>query len=387
MRWRISAPPILSWCRRACPVPRCAARTLPDALSEARDRPIDVDAGEIGGLALWQFAEGTHALQIRLHHASSDGWGLELFARELGKFYRQRVEGCAAPPPQSRSDADVEMPAARPLDAAFPNLTACAPTGFAMRRDIALPADLAKALTRTARAMRCTLYPLFTAAVALAIREMFGGDRVGLGTLITGRRDRASMERIEPWYQTGILAVNVSTAGTFEVLVDALIDAQDALMEAPVVPYDALRLVNDLPPAPPVMVQFDRFPFAGLQLLGAKVTGLIVNREADAQGEVRVPHASQAALTFFLRIAPEGLTLSVFRQEGLDRDVSDALTAGMLGVLQAMVADPTRPLHAIVPASMPALAKRPVMEPNTGWSPVDLCSPAGDLSAWGERTR
>jgi len=73
--------------------PDARRRELRHLGRELSGRPFDLARGPLLRLAVARLGPEEHAAWVALHHTVADGWSLGVLVRELGAFYRARIEG------------------------------------------------------------------------------------------------------------------------------------------------------------------------------------------------------------------------------------------------------------------------------------------------------
>ncbi|MBN6052380.1 amino acid adenylation domain-containing protein [Nonomuraea sp. RK-328] len=174
--------------------------------------PFDLAAAPPLRVTLARLAAGDHVLGVVLHHVIADGWSLNVLMDDLAACYLARRDGVPATLPalpvryadhaaaQRAADAsaDLEHWTARLAGAPVLELPTDRPRparrGSAGRETrFELPPDLVGALSRLARAERCTLFMVLLAAYQLLLSRHSGQDDVVVGTPTAGR-DRPELE-------------------------------------------------------------------------------------------------------------------------------------------------------------------------------------------------
>lgn len=78
-----------------------SAAELPARLQQLADeqahQPFDLESGPLMRVCLVKTAEQQHYLVVTLHHIVTEGWAMDIFARELGILYEARLAGRESP--------------------------------------------------------------------------------------------------------------------------------------------------------------------------------------------------------------------------------------------------------------------------------------------------
>ncbi|MEV0198134.1 condensation domain-containing protein [Nonomuraea sp. NPDC050691] len=174
--------------------------------------PFDLAAAPPLRVTLARLAGGDHVLGVVLHHVIADGWSLNVLMDDLAACYRARRDGVPATlpglPVRYADHAAAQRAAGTPADlehwtarlAGAPVLELPTDRPRPARRSSAgretpfeLPPELVGALSRLARAERCTLFMVLLAAYQLLLSRHTGQDGVVVGTPTAGR-DRPELE-------------------------------------------------------------------------------------------------------------------------------------------------------------------------------------------------
>ncbi|NUW41373.1 non-ribosomal peptide synthetase [Nonomuraea rhodomycinica] len=174
--------------------------------------PFELAAAPPLRVTLARLADGDHVLGVVLHHVIADGWSLNVLMDDLAACYAARRDGVpAALPPlpvryadhaaaQRAADAsaDLEHWTARLAGAPVLELPTDRPRparrgSRGRETPFELPPELVGALSRLARAERCTLFMVLLAAYQVLLSRHSGQDDVVVGTPTAGR-DRPELE-------------------------------------------------------------------------------------------------------------------------------------------------------------------------------------------------
>ncbi|WP_189308772.1 non-ribosomal peptide synthetase, partial [Streptomyces albospinus] len=349
------------------------ADALDAAVSAAVTSPFDV----VTDLPLrsWLFRTGAerHVLVLVLHHIAGDGWSLAPLARELGAAYRARIAGQApdwpAPAVQyadytlwqrdilgAESDPDSvasrqlafwrnvlsDLPELLELPVDRPRPAVTDPSGGVFVRT--LDAALHHRLLDLARSSGSTLFMVLQAAVATVLSRHGAGDDIPVGTPVAGRTDEALDDLIGFFVNTLVLRTDVSGDPTFRELLGRVREFDLAAYAHQDVPFE--WLVESLNP---VRARNHHPLFQTMLVLQNQDTaetelpGLTVGSRLAHNG------VSKFDLTFAFGEdrAQGGLTAGVEYATALfDAATIEALTGRLVRLLEAVAADPDRPLHS-----------------------------------------
>ena len=207
---------------------------------------------------------------IVLHHIASDGWSLELLARDLDRAATAREEGRApdwAPLPIQYADYTewlrrreepggpaegtgywrrvlANLPTSVPLPRAGARPTR--PTGAGAWLPLTIEAGLHRRLDRLGREHGATTFMVIQAALALLLRRLGSGTDIPLGTIVSGREEAALADLIGLFANTLVLRTDVSGDPTFVELLERVRETDLGAFDHQDVPFDAV--VEELQP-------------------------------------------------------------------------------------------------------------------------------------------
>ncbi|UJB40280.1 amino acid adenylation domain-containing protein [Streptomyces sp. A1-5] len=349
----------------------------PDALDAAVSAAVTSPFDVVTDLPLrcWLFRTGAerHVLVLVLHHIAGDGWSLAPLARDLGGAYRARIAGRApdwpAPAVQyadyalwqreilgTESDPDSvaseqlafwrdtlsDLPELLELPLDRPRPAVTDPAGGVCVRT--LDAVLHGRLLDLARSSGSTLFMVLQAAVATVLSRHGAGDDIPLGTPVAGRTDEALDDLIGFFVNTLVLRTDVSGDPTFRELLHRVREFDLSAYAHQEVPFE--WLVESLNPTRArnhhplfqTMLVLQNQDTADTELPGLTVGSRLVHNGV-----------SKFDLTFAFGEdrAQGGLTAGVEYATALfDAATIEALTGRLVRLLEAVVADPDRPLHS-----------------------------------------
>ena len=233
-------------------------------------RPFDLARGPLLRATLVRLADDEHALLFTLHHVVSDGWSMNVLAREVSALYAAFSRGLPSPlaelPVQYADyaawqrawlEGDVleaqlgywrgrlagappllELPTDRPRPAAADERGASL--------GLVLPADVSKALRALSREAGATLFMTLLAGVELLLSRYAGADDVVVGTPVANRTRLETEGLIGFFANTLALRTDLSGDPTFREL---LARVREGVLEAQAhqdLPFE--RLVEELAP-------------------------------------------------------------------------------------------------------------------------------------------
>ena len=347
------------------------ARAAALAEAEAR-RPFDLGAGEPLRVRLLALGGGRFTLLLTVHHIVADGWSINLLLDELGALYRAACEGRPADvpePPVRYIDFAcwqrdwLERGGAAPLlnrwrdrlgvEPTIPSLPTDrpAPSGSSpadVHEGAALPCALgprrAAALTALAARLRVTLPTVLLASFQALLHRYTGHKDIRVGVTVAARNRPETERLIGVFVNMLVLRAELTDGMGFDALVHQTRDrALDAQADQDL-PFE--RLVESLQPErspgrnPLFQVAFDHQwrRLDGLRdLPGLTVTG-------SAQTHL----ASQFDLILHT-VEQEGRLDATFTYATalFDRDTVARMAGHWLTLLDAVVADPSRPVGAL----------------------------------------
>jgi amino acid adenylation domain-containing protein len=246
-----------------------AAAELAAIRQQEASAPFDLAWGPLARGRLVALAPDRHVLLLTLHHVMSDGWSMDVLARELGLLYTARQRGEADPlPPLQVQYADyaawqrewLSGPVLAAQSEYWTRALAGAPALLELPTDaprpaeqdyrgeqlpVELDAELTAALQALSRRCGCTLFMTVLAGWALVLSRLSGQDEVVIGTPTANRR-RAELEGLIGFF-VNTLALRVDVAGdpTGAELLDRVRGVTLAALEHQDLPFEqVVELVN-----------------------------------------------------------------------------------------------------------------------------------------------
>lgn len=377
-------------------------------IREDRVRPFDLEAEAPIRASLLQLGPGRHILLLSLHHIAGDGWSIFVLREHLTRCYAAAVRGEPFDPSPPRTECleqaqrqrewlsgpAVEVELSWWTDrlrgaTARPALLGVHRTVGEVRRQVeALPDQLTAALTALAKQAGVSMFVVMLTAFKVLIERWSKCANVVVGTLAASRPTADSAEVLGAHYNP--LLLNTDLNGVSSLLECLMRTAERTLfaLDRQRLPYAVLasRVEREFgwAAAPAVMFQMDRYPMEGLALTGCVVTGLYVD---DGSEVSRIPAATSADLTFFVRETGTHLTLSVLYSATSFDD--ESIRAAMRAYVEILVALCDAPESLAPELELPDPAPDPAPLPAGGSGssgrlremteigPVDAISPVG----------
>ncbi|QKV94271.1 amino acid adenylation domain-containing protein [Streptomyces sp. NA02950] len=322
-----------------------------------------------------------HVLLVVLHHIVADGLSLAPLARDLGRAYTARAAGAAPDlPPLAVQYADytlwqhtvlgsedstdsADSPLGRQLaywkrtlEGLPEELSLPAdrprPPGLSQRGDIvrfAVGAGLRTRLAELARAHGASLFMVFQSAVAVLLNKLGAGEDIPLGSAVAGRTDPALDDLIGCFVNTVVFRNDLTGDPSFAELLGRSREMALAAHAHQDVPFE--RLVEALNPERSlsrnplfqVMMDVQTPSESTLELPGLTATPQQVD-----------PGVTKIDLLFGLdeRAADQGAATGIdgrleYATDLFDRDTVERMADRFVRLLDAVTADPDRPLSAI----------------------------------------
>src|SRR5579863_10229917 len=272
--------------------------------------PFDLERGPLFRARLFRLGAVEHVLAFTMHHIVADGWSLGVLHRELGALYGAFREGRVSPLPElpiqyadyavwqrewlrgEEVERQLEYwrgqlagaPAVLELPSDWPRPAVQSYRGALY--EFTLPAAVGMAVRALARAQGDTPFMVLVAAFAALLGRYAGVTDVVIGTPVAGRT-RAELEPlIGCFVNTLALRVDLSGDPSFRELVGRVRQTAFGAYEHQELSFErlveALQPERDLSRSPVVQVMFalHNTPVKPLQLDGAEVTGLWIERRS-----------------------------------------------------------------------------------------------------------
>ncbi|MFI5572519.1 amino acid adenylation domain-containing protein, partial [Streptomyces sp. NPDC051740] len=355
---------------------------LGERLAGETGRAFDLSTELPLRVRLFELGAQEHVLLLVLHHIAGDGWSVGPLARDLTTAYAARHAGHApswAELPlqyadyalwQRRtlgSETDEDSLLARqltfwedalaglpeelelPVDHRRPAVSSY--TGGVVEFEV--PAALHERLTALARELRATPFMVVRAALATLLSRLGAGTDIPIGTPVAGRADDALEGLVGFFVNTLVLRTDLSGEPSFRELVARVREFDLSAYGHQDVPFE--RLVDTLNPARSMA----RHPLFQTSLTWNDTTEQALGALRGLPGlAVRPEPVDTTAAKFDLSFVfeerraadgtPAGLAGSLAYSADLyTHDSAETLTGRLVRVLDAVLADPERPVTRI----------------------------------------
>ncbi|OZM73588.1 hypothetical protein CFN78_08630 [Amycolatopsis antarctica] len=326
--------------------------------------PFDLRTGPLLRVLLLRLSTGEHVCVLSLHHIVHDGWSLAVFVKQLRSGYSAAVRGLpedTAPARLQYADFAVwqrrrlagpvldeqlaywreqltGVPALElPTDRPRPAVRSAA--GAVHILDV--PAEVATGLRALARECGGTLFMTLVAAVQALLSRYSGRSDVAVATPVSGRGHPELEELIGFFLNTLVLRSEVDSEGSFRQLLASVRETVLGAFAREEVPFERVvevvapeRDTSRLPLAQALVV-LQNAPSEELELDGLRI------------GEFRLPQASSGFdVVFGFEEKPDGTlwTAVEYSTDLFDADTVHRLSAHLVALLRAVVAEPDAPL-------------------------------------------
>ncbi len=339
-------------------------------VTEDARRPFDLSRGPFLRALLLRTGGGEHVVSAVMHHIASDGWSLEILAREIAALYAAFAGGRPSPLPElpvqyadfavwQRGWLQGEVLAAQlaywrdrlagsppslalPLERPRPALQ----TSRGALVTVELAGDLAGSLRRVAQGFGATSFMTFLAAFATLLQRVTGRTDLVIGAPIAGRTRAETEGLIGFFLNTLALRVDLSGDPPFGDLLGRVRQVTLGAYAHQDLPFE--RLLEDLQPerdpsrTPLFQVVFNWLRFGGVRHQPMRLPGLTLEP---------MPVAEPVA-KFDLEIYAEELEDGVVLQMVYNRDLYEPptlrrLAAHFESMLREIALEPGRPLSAL----------------------------------------
>ncbi|MFJ7910150.1 non-ribosomal peptide synthase/polyketide synthase [Kitasatospora sp. NPDC096204] len=353
---------------------------LLDQLAEFARQPFDLAAEPPLRTGLFALADKAdeHVLLLVMHHIAGDGWSTGPLARDLAEAYAARREGRAsnrpalpvqyadytlwqrellgeAADPQSRFAEQLgywkrqlsELPELIQLPTDRPR-----PAVADWRGDhvgLQLDAELHAALTELARRTGTSLFMVLQAALAALYTRLGAGTDIPIGSPIAGRTDEALDELVGFFVNTLVLRTDTSGDPSFAELLGRVRETALSAYAHQDVPFE--HLVEVLNPSRSLshhplfqtILAVQNAPMGRFSLPGLEVATYAV-----ATGTAKFDLGVSLVEQFGPDGSPAGIVGAVeYATDLFDRSTVATLVARWARLLEAVTADPDRPIGGI----------------------------------------
>ncbi|PJN21420.1 non-ribosomal peptide synthetase [Kitasatospora sp. CB02891] len=351
---------------------------LPEQLAEFARQPFDLAAEPPLRAELFALAPDEHVLLLVMHHIAGDGWSTGPLARDLAEAYAARSQGRAPDLPdlpvqyvdytlwQRDLLGDAADPGSRfaeQLDywqrqlSDLPELLQLPtdqprPAVAGWRGDhvgLELNAELHAALTELARRTGTSLFMVLQAALAALYTRLGAGTDIPIGSPIAGRTDEALDDLVGFFVNTLVLRTDTGGDPSFAELLGRVRETALSAYAHQDVPFE--HLVEALNPSRSLshhplfqtVLAVQNAPMGRFSLPGLDVATYAVGT-GTAKFDLGVSLAEQ----FGPDGSPAGIVGGVeYATDLFDRSTVLALTRRWMLLLEAVTADPDRPIGRI----------------------------------------
>ena len=339
---------------RGLPVQAREAEAFRIAAEEVR-RPFDLALGPLVRTSLIQLGAADYLLLLNMHHIVSDGWSMDVFAREINALYRAFCSGKPSPLPelpiqyadfalwqrewlkgstfdselaywkqQLKDLQELQLPTDRPRPAAV--------TYRGARQPIEVPDRLAAMLQTLSQREGVTLFMTLLAAFMTLLHRYGGQDDIAIGAPIANR-GRAELENLIGFFvNTVVMRSDLSGDPSFR---DLLGRVRTSALEAYAhqeVPFE--KLVEELQPER----DLSRNPLfqASFQVFNVQSLPQNIFEPSTLEGTV-----AKFDLRLDMLLSPQNLRGFVeYSTDLFDASTITGLIANFLTLLEAIAADP-----------------------------------------------
>ncbi|MFJ9850401.1 non-ribosomal peptide synthase/polyketide synthase [Streptomyces sp. NPDC101150] len=353
-------------------------RELAGLLAQAARYAFDL-AGEPPLRAeLFALGPDEHVLLVTVHHIVGDGWSMGPLSRDLAAAYAARCRGDKpewAPLPVQYADytlwqrellgdaADPDSRLARQLAYWTHHLTGL-PERIQLPTDRPRPAvasyqgdhlaielspDVHSGLAALARRTGASMFMVLHAACAALFSRLGGGTDIPVGSPIAGRTDQALDDLVGFFVNTLVLRTDLSGDPTFAELLGRVRENALAAYAHQDIPFE--HLVEVLNPARSlshhplfqVMLALQNAPMGDFELPGLRVSGV-----PAPTGTAKFDLGFSLCERYGSDGTPGGIAGAVeYATDLYDRATVETLIARWTRLLEAVVADPDRPIGRI----------------------------------------
>ncbi|MGW6916117.1 non-ribosomal peptide synthase/polyketide synthase [Kitasatospora sp. NPDC054939] len=351
---------------------------LHDRLAGFARRPFDLAAEPPLRAELFAVAPDEHVLLLVMHHIAGDGWSTGPLARDLAEAYAARSEGRAptwsnlpvqyadytlwqrellgdAADPRSRFAEQLdywkrqlsELPELLQLPADRPR-----PAVAGWRGDhvgLELGPELHTDLAELARSTGTSLFMVLQAALAALYTRLGAGTDIPIGSPIAGRTDEALDDLVGFFVNTLVLRTDTSGDPSFAELLGRVRETALSAYAHQDVPFE--HLVEVLNPSRSLshhplfqtVLAVQNAPMGRFSL-----PGLDVATYAVATGTAKFDLGASLVEQFGADGSPAGIVGAVeYATDLFDRSTVEALVRRWTLLLEAVTADPDRPIGRI----------------------------------------
>jgi len=372
------------------PITHVEEAQLSQQAKDEANRPFDLERDMLIRAKLLRLNEQSHVLLLTLHHIVCDGWSLGILSNEMAALYRglSRGEPAALPTlPLQYSDfaiwqrqwlqgevLEAQLDFWRKQLAEAPSLLELPTdrprplrqTYRGARTPFVLDAPLTAQLLDLSRSQGATLFMVLEAAFALCLSRYSGTEDILIGTPVANRTRPETEKLIGLFVNTLVMRNDLSGNPSFETLLarvrQTALDAyahQDVPFEKVI---DAVKPERNLGFSPlfQVMLVFQNLP-AGKQTAHELTLSRLETENVTAKFD----------LTLTLNQAGEAIAgLFEYNTDLFDRNTIDTLIAHWRQLLEAIAAQPQKPISQLDMTLRPLAALQERVEPVVFTHPV-----------------
>ncbi|MFK0253882.1 amino acid adenylation domain-containing protein [Streptomyces sp. NPDC090445] len=370
----------------ACPAPAAVRTTeaeLPAVVADAARQGFDLTVDPPLRTHLFQVSPTDHFLLLVLHHIAADGWSMGPLARDLADAYRARLSGNApsrAPLPVTYADytlwqrgllgdsGDPDSLYSRQLDywstaleglpdrleLPFDHPRPARPSHRGGEIAFRIPPELHAQLAVLAGRHNATLFMVLQAGFAALLSRLGAGVDIPIGSPIAGRTDDTLDDLVGFFVNTLVLRTDLTGDVTFDELVTRVRETHLQAHQHQDLPFE--QLVDRLNPERAlsrhplfqVMVVFTSEAGTQDALDALELPGLTVTQQTPETGVAKFDLQLDLTETTESDGSPAGIhgTLGYAADLFEERTARD-MTARLERLLEAVAADPARPVAAI----------------------------------------
>ena len=325
---------------------------------QAQERTVRFELGRAPLLrfSLIRLAADRHQLLLSNHHLLMDGWSLPVVVGELFELYKHRGRSAAlgrvtpyrdylgwiaghdrqaAQAAWQRALAGLEEPTR--LAAAQPGAAPALPEEIIVE----LPEALTQALSRQARSHSLTLNTILQGAWAILLGRLTGHDDVVFGTTVAGRPSEIAgiQTMVGLFINTLPVRVRLHPAEPLSELLTRLQDSQSELIAHQHLGLAEIQSLAGLGELFDTLVVFENYPL-DRSALAQPVAGLALT-SLEGHDATHYPLSLMAVPAERLRLRLQ------YRSDLFERSTVEAMGRRLVGLLKAVVADPSQPIGRI----------------------------------------
>ena len=329
---------------------------LAQLLAQERALRFELGCAPLLRFSLIRLAADRHRLLLSNHHLLMDGWSLPVLVRELFVLYGQEGQSAALPRVTpyrdylgwiAGQDRQAAQAAWQSALAGLEEPTRLAPAepgaAPALPEEIIveLPEALTEALSRQARSHSLTLNTILQGAWAILLGRLTGRDDVVFGTTVAGRPPEIAgiQTMVGLFINTLPVRVRLRPTEPLSELLTRLQDSQSQLIAHQHLGLAEIQRLMGLGELFDTLVVFENYPL-DRSALAQPVAGLELT-SVEGHDATHYPLSLMAA-------PAERLSLRLqYRTDLFERSTVEAIGRRLVGLLEAVVADPNQPIGRI----------------------------------------